>query len=59
MPLPVSRRFLPAGRKLSLVLFCAVLLSVFTGCGFFHGSADVGSDLKPHLGTSVSFPIGK
>ena len=34
-------------------------LYVLAGCGTLHGSAQVGPDLKPRLGTSISVPLGK
>jgi hypothetical protein len=42
-----------------LVLLAAFLIfSEFTGCGTLHGWGQVGPDLKPQLGTSVSVPLG-
>ena len=36
-----------------------VLCGLLTSCGILHGSAQIGSDLKPRLGTSISVPLGK
>jgi hypothetical protein len=42
----------------SLLLLTALMLT-FTGCGTLHGSAQIGTDLKPRSGTSISVPLGK
>jgi hypothetical protein len=43
-----------------MLLLCigstALLLA---GCGMFNASGQVGPDLRPHFGTSVSVPLGK
>jgi hypothetical protein len=52
---------MPNRRRLrypSLLLLTALMLT-FTGCGTLHGSAQIGTDLKPRIGTSISVPLGK
>jgi hypothetical protein len=36
-----------------------VLLAILSGCGTVNSSAQVGPDLKPRFGTSISLPLGK
>lgn len=45
----------------SLLLLSGLGLALFTlaGCGMFQANAQVGPDLKPHLGAGVSIPLGK
>lgn len=45
--------------RLILGAILLVLLIMATGCGTLHGSAQVGPDLKPHVNTSITFPLGK
>jgi hypothetical protein len=45
------RRLLPA--------LAALAVLGLAGCGMFNANANVGPDLKPHLGASVSMPLGK
>jgi len=42
-----------------LLLVLAVSACLLAGCGLFRADAQIGPDLKPHLGTSVSLPLGK
>ena len=37
----------------------AVATTLLAGCGMFNAAAQVGPDLKPRLGTSISLPLGK
>lgn len=46
-----------AGRLAAGVILLVTLL-VAGGCGTLHGSAQIGPDLKPHVGTSITFPLG-
>ncbi len=41
------------------ILLGTVLLLTLTGCGMFNASGQIGPDLKPRFGTSVSVPLGK
>ncbi len=50
---------LPAPRRSLPLLILAATTSLLAGCGTLHGSAQVGPDLKPRLGTSISVPLGK
>ena len=42
----------------ALMAGVTVLLTL-TGCGMFRAEGQVGPDLRPHFGTSVSIPLGK
>lgn len=48
--------FLCRRPALAGLLLPAVLL--LGGCGLLHGSARIGPDLRPHVGTSISVPLG-
>ena len=51
------RRIVSHGRLLPIV---ATLIALgLAGCGVFNANGNVGPDLKPHLGASVSMPLGK
>jgi hypothetical protein len=43
----------------SICLIGILLAGLLGGCGILHGSAQIGSNLKPRLGTSISVPLGK
>jgi hypothetical protein len=49
----------PVNRFLLLLLTLATVQLLLAGCGMFNASGQVGPDLKPHFGTSVSVPLGK
>lgn len=48
----------PAVRSICLLSLVVPAVLLLTGCGMLHGSAQIGSDLRPHLGTSISVPLG-
>jgi hypothetical protein len=54
---PAWKKIVPVRRLLPVLAALAVL--GLGGCGVFNANANVGPDLKPHLGTSVSMPLGK
>jgi hypothetical protein len=54
---PAREKFVPI-RWLLPVMATLIALGL-AGCGLFNANANVGPDLKPHLGASVSMPLGK
>jgi hypothetical protein len=36
-----------------------ITLASLAGCAMWHGSAEIGPNLKPRLGTSISVPVGR
>ncbi len=54
---PARRKTFPV-RSLFPILAAVAILNL-AGCGMFNANAKIGPDLRPHLGTSVSVPLGK
>ena len=53
---------IPSGRASTqwwMILLGTAFLLTLTGCGMFNASGQIGPDLKPRFGTSVSVPLGK
>jgi hypothetical protein len=46
--------------KSGILLLCLGSIALFlAGCGMFNASGQVGPDLRPHFGTSLSVPLDK
>jgi predicted small secreted protein len=45
--------------RIFVTLLLLALSAALTGCGTLNGFGQVGSDLRPTAGASVSVPLGK